>query len=118
METSLYYFKGIQDMSTPEISFSYLNILKAALANTNYGSTSSTFFAMPSVRFTCEFCVERFTTPYLLMDHLDKMHKLEPSYICRTCKTTCPINQLSSKRWVHTCSDPSKKNPPAVASRV
>lgn len=117
METTLYYFKGIQDLSTQEVSFSYLNIIKKNLENLN-NCSSALGYAMPTLLFICEFCSKSFSTPALMMNHLENLHKMEPSYICRLCMKSCPINQLSSKRWKHNCHDPSHKIPPAVASRV
>lgn len=117
METALYYFKGVQDISTPEISFSYLNIVKAALANKNNCPTALGY-AMPVLKFICEFCNDKFITPAALMDHLESLHKMEPSYICRLCMKSCPINQLSAKRWKHSCPELNNKLPPPVASRV
>lgn len=104
METTLYYFKGVQDLSTPDISFSYLNIVKAALANKN-NCSSALGYALPSLWFTCEYCDKKYNQPAQLMDHLETEHKLEPSYICRSCMRSCPINQLSGKRWRHNCLD-------------
>lgn len=116
METTLYYFKAIQDLTTQEVSFSYLNIIKKNLENLN-NCSSALAYAMPTLLFICEFCNKSFGTPALMMDHLENLHKMEPSYICRLCMNSCPINQLSSKRWKHNCQVPNHKIPPAVASR-
>lgn len=104
-------------MNTPEVSFSYLNIIKTNLENKN-NCQSALGYAMPSLLFICEFCNKTLTTPSLMMDHLEKVHKMEPSYICRLCMKSCPINQLSAKRWKHSCPDSNNKIAPAVASRV
>lgn len=116
METSLYYFKGVQDVSTPEVSFSYLNIVKAVLANEN-NSPKSLGYALPTLKFNCEFCSQTYNTAGLLMNHLESQHKLEPSYICRLCMKSSPINQLSFRRWKHNCNEQACKVPPAVVRK-
>lgn len=117
METSLHYFKGAQDVNTPHISFSYLNIVKAALANKNNCPTALGY-AKPKLSFNCEFCKDKFMEHIGLMRHLEHLHKLEPSYICRKCMKSCPINQLAGNRWKHSCPDPRKKSQSPIASRV
>lgn len=116
METTLYYFKGVQDVNTPDISFSYLNIVKAALTNKN-NCPSALGYALPTLWFNCEFCNTKFDIPNKLIDHLEKLHKMEPSYICRSCTKSCPINHLSLKRWRHNCTSPTMRNP-TVSTRV
>lgn len=117
METTLYYFKGVQEANTSDISFSYLNIIKTNLKNKHYAA-SALGYASPTLWFNCEFCNKKFNSPNGLMDHLENLHKLEPSYICRLCTNSCPINQLSAKRWRHSCPDTRSKQSPAIASRV
>lgn len=102
METSLYYFKGIQDTTTTEVSFSYLNILQASINNMNNTSRHITE-AVPDIRYGCNFCQICFNADKILLAHLRDSHKLLPKMQCMQCDQNVTVRKLALDRWQHQC---------------
>lgn len=100
METTLYNFDGVQDDDTSDISFSYLNSLKAKI-NENTGLTDE--HILPTIWFNCELCQQKFEKSDTLMGHLESQHSMEISFKCRFCYEPQPVVQLAAQRWRHDC---------------
>ncbi|KAG5895529.1 hypothetical protein JTB14_010673 [Gonioctena quinquepunctata] len=102
METHLNYFKGVQDISTSEVTFSYLNILKKMLvSNSEVAGSSWT----PVLVFHCLFCNTQYNTHTGILKHLELEHRVEPNFVCVKCMTPVPISSLAKIRWKHVCKN-------------
>ncbi|KAG5895527.1 hypothetical protein JTB14_010671 [Gonioctena quinquepunctata] len=102
METHLNYFKGVQDISTSEVTFSYLNILKKMLAS-NTDVAGSTW--APVLVFHCLFCNTQYNTHTGILKHLEHEHRIEPNFMCVKCMKPVPISSLAKIRWKHVCKN-------------
>ncbi|KAJ8948105.1 hypothetical protein NQ318_008458 [Aromia moschata] len=105
METALNFFKGVQDVETPDVTFKYLNILKANLATNN--SKSILGSAQPIIVYKCNFCNVSFKTDSEILTHFEQLHKMDPNVLCLKCKKAYTICFLTNMRWKHVCSSSS-----------
>ncbi|CAG9821152.1 unnamed protein product [Phaedon cochleariae] len=101
METQLNYFKGVQDTSTNDITFSYLNILSKTLKNPE--GSSGTTWTVPLIIFYCTFCNLKYTKAKDILQHLEMDHKMEPNIMCVKCMKHYTITSLTQIRWKHVC---------------
>ncbi|KAJ8926025.1 hypothetical protein NQ315_009880 [Exocentrus adspersus] len=102
METSLNFFKAVQDMTTPEVSFSYLNIVKNSLLAQDGRPTAAQ--VKPLIVYKCNYCDISFKSDTDIIDHLQKTHKMDPNVLCVKCKKSYSVSFLTNQRWKHACS--------------
>ncbi|XP_018563392.1 uncharacterized protein LOC108905101 [Anoplophora glabripennis] len=102
VETSLIFFKGVQDLNTPEVSFSYLNIIKNCLKSNDVKSAINPI--KPLIIYKCSFCQLNLKEEAAIIKHLQEVHKMDPNVICIKCKKSLSVCLLSSVRWKHICT--------------
>lgn len=102
METSLNFFKGVQDLSTPEVSFSYLNIIKNSVKT--HDAKSAVKKIIPLIIYKCNYCQMSFKVESEIVSHLQEVHKMDPNMLCIKCKKSFSVSFLTSLRWKHHCT--------------
>ncbi|XP_023013957.1 uncharacterized protein [Leptinotarsa decemlineata] len=101
METQLQFFKGVQDTSSEEITFSYLNILKNVISFNPKAEHSRT--SIPVLVFHCIFCGVHCSKSTDILKHLETSHGMERNFSCLKCMKSLPVANLAKSRWKHDC---------------